>query len=549
MMSEFDREQMEYDVVIVGAGPSGLSAAIKLKQLKPELSVCILEKGAQVGAHIMSGAVIDPVALNQLLPDWLTQNPKLATPVSEDQFLVLDEDNAYPVPHALLPPPLRNTGCYIVRLGEVCAFLAEQAENLGVEIYPGFAAAEVLYNDNGSVRGIASGDMGIAKDGRHKADYTRGIEIVAKYTLIGEGARGSLTGDLEARFGLRNESDPQHYGLGIKEVWQVKPEQHQLGRVQHALGWPLDSDAQGGAFIYHLPNNLVAVGYVVHLNYRNPSMSPFDELQRFKTHPAIRGLFAGGKRIAYGARAIAEGGLQSLPKLTFPGGVLMGCAAGFLNFPRIKGVHNAMLSGIAAAQCVANAITQGRANDELLDYPTQLENVQVLPELRQVRNIKPALSKLGTIAGTLYAGFELWLSRFGVTLPWTLRSRTPDHATLKSTRQCTPIQYPKPDGILTFSKLDSLMLANVSHEHDQPCHLQLLDESKALTVNYAEYDSPETRYCPAGVYEVLSQREDVQFQINAQNCLHCKTCDIKDPTQNIHWATPEGGGGPMYTGL
>ncbi|WP_157314739.1 electron transfer flavoprotein-ubiquinone oxidoreductase [Chitinibacter sp. GC72] len=544
-----NRDQMQYDVVIVGAGPAGLSAAIRLKQLNSELSVCILEKGAQVGAHIMSGAVIDPIGLNQLLPDWQSQQPHLATPVSADEFLLLDEDASYRLPHALLPPPLRNEGCFIVRLGEVCAFLAQEAEKLGVEIYPGFAASEVLYNAQGAVCGIASGDMGIAKDGSHKGDYTRGIEILAKYTLIGEGARGSLTGELEAHFGLRGQSDPQHYGLGIKEVWQVAPEQHQLGKVQHALGWPLDHDAQGGAFIYHLPNHLVAVGYVVHLNYRNPSMSPFDELQRFKTHPSIRALFKGGKRIAYGARAIAEGGWQSLPQLTFPGGLLMGCAAGLLNFPRIKGVHNAMLSGMAAAQAVNTAISAGREHDELSDYQILLDSKGVLPELHSVRNIKPALAKLGTWAGTLYAGTELWLARFGMNLPWTLRSSTPDHATLKTSRYSTPIQYPKPDGILTFSKLDSLMLANVSHEHDQPSHLQLLDESKAFTVNFAEYDNPETRYCPAGVYEMLSRREDQVFQINAQNCLHCKTCDIKDPSRNIRWVTPEGGGGPMYTGM
>ncbi|QLI80240.1 electron transfer flavoprotein-ubiquinone oxidoreductase [Chitinibacter fontanus] len=542
-----DRDQMQYDVVIVGAGPAGLSAAIRLKQHNSELSVCVLEKGAQVGAHIMSGAVIDPIGLNQLIPDWQSKKPQLATPVSADDFLVLDEDSSYRMPHALLPPPLRNDGCFIVRLGEVCAFLAEEAENLGVEIYPGFAASEVLYNAQGAVCGIASGDMGIAKDGSYKADYTRGIEILAKYTLIGEGARGSLTGELEAHFGLRKQSDPQHYGLGVKEVWQVAPEQHQLGKVQHALGWPLGSEAQGGAFIYHLPNHLVAVGYVVHLNYSNPTLSPFDELQRFKTHPSIRPLFKGGKRIAYGARAIAEGGWQSLPQLSFPGGVLMGCAAGLLNFPRIKGVHNAMLSGIAAAQAVSAAIAAGREQDELSDYQANLNTSGVLPELHSVRNIKPALAKLGTLAGTMYAGTELWLAQFGVKLPWTLRSTQPDHTYSK--QDCSPIKYPKPDGVLTFSKLDSLTLANVSHEHDQPVHLQLRNPELITPVHLSTEIKAECYYCPAGVYEIVELAGQKQYQINAQNCLHCKTCDIKDRQQNIHWVTPEGGGGPMYTGM
>jgi electron-transferring-flavoprotein dehydrogenase len=542
-----DRDQMQYDVVIVGAGPAGLSAAIRLKQLNSELSVCILEKGAQVGAHIMSGAVIDPIGLNQLIPDWQSKRPQLATPVSADDFLVLDEDSSYRMPHALLPPPLRNDGCFIVRLGEVCAFLAEEAESLGVEIYPGFAASEVLYNAQGAVCGIASGDMGIAKDGRHKADYTRGIEILAKYTLIGEGARGSLTGELEAHFGLRKQSDPQHYGLGVKEVWQVAPEQHQLGKVQHALGWPLGSEAQGGAFIYHLPNHLVAVGYVVHLNYSNPTLSPFDELQRFKTHPSIRPLFKGGKRIAYGARAIAEGGWQSLPQLSFPGGLLMGCAAGFLNFPRIKGVHNAMRSGMAAAQAVSEAITAGREHDELSDYQAHLNSSGVLPELQSIRNIKPALAKLGTLAGTMYAGTEMWLAQLGVKLPWTLRSTQPDHSYLKP--DCSPIKYPKPDGVLTFGKLDSLTLANVSHEHDQPVHLQLRNPELITPVHLSTEIKAECHYCPAGVYEIVELAGQKQYQINAQNCLHCKTCDIKDAQQNIHWVTPEGGGGPMYTGM
>ncbi|QLG89788.1 electron transfer flavoprotein-ubiquinone oxidoreductase [Chitinibacter bivalviorum] len=546
------RDQMEYDVVIVGAGPSGLAAAIKLKQLNADLSVCILEKGAQVGAHILSGAVIDPIALNQLLPDWQQQAPKLATAVTSDEFFILDEDSAYPMPQMLLPSQLHNEGCFIVRLGEVCAWLAEQAESLGVEIYPGFAAAEVLYNENdpkGAVRGVATGDMGIAKNGKPKADFARGIEIIAKYTLFAEGARGSLAGDLEAKFDLRKDADPQHYGLGVKEVWQVAPEQHQLGKVQHAQGWPLDNNTSGGAFIYHLPNNQVAVGYVVHLNYQNPYLSPFDELQRFKTHPKIRGLFKGAKRIAYGARAIAEGGFQSLPKLTFPGGVLMGCSAGLLNFPRIKGTHNAMFSGIYAAEAVVEALAAGRSNDELSSYSAKLAASPVWAELESVRNVKPALSKFGTLGGTMYAGFELWLARFGIKTPWTLRSTTPDNATLRPANTVTPIKYPKPDGVLTFSKLDSLTLANVSHEHDQPSHLQLRDEAVPIICNLNEYASPESRYCPAGVYEIVELQGEQKLQINAQNCLHCKTCDIKDPQQNIHWVVPEGSGGPMYTGM
>ncbi|MBM5573499.1 electron transfer flavoprotein-ubiquinone oxidoreductase [Deefgea sp. CFH1-16] len=544
-----ERDVMEYDVLIIGAGPAGLSSAIAIKQLNPEISVCILEKGAQVGAHILSGAVIDPIALNQLIPDWQQRAPQLATAVSQDEFFLLDEDTGIKIPQILLPPQLHNDGCFIVKLGEVCAWLASEAENLGVEIYPGFAAAEVLYDDAGAVMGVAVGDMGINKLGQHKADYALGMAIHAKYTLFCEGARGSLAGDLENKFALRQDADPQHFGLGVKEVWQVKPEQHHLGLVQHAQGWPLDNSTSGGAFIYHLPDHLVAIGYVVHLNYQNPTLSPFEELQRFKTHPKIRGTFAGAKRIAYGARAIAEGGLQSLPKMTFPGGILLGCSAGLLNFPRIKGTHNAMLSGMLAAPAIVEAIASDRQRDELLAFNSAFAQSSIWQELQQVRNIKPAISKLGTLAGTMYAGAELWLSKLGINTPWTLRHSTPDNATLKRLNSVAAIHYPKPDGVLTFNKLDSLMLANVSHDHDQPSHLQLRDTLIPITVNLAQYGSPESHYCPAGVYEIIQHHDAPALQINAQNCLHCKTCDIKDPQQNIHWVPPEGGGGPLYTGM
>ncbi|QKJ65525.1 electron transfer flavoprotein-ubiquinone oxidoreductase [Deefgea piscis] len=541
-----ERDVMEYDVLIIGAGPAGLSSAIAIKQLNPEISVCILEKGAQVGAHILSGAVIDPVALNQLIPDWQHRAPQLATAVSQDEFFLLDEDTGIKIPQILLPPQLHNDGCFIVKLGEVCAWLASEAENLGVEIYPGFAAAEVLYDDAGAVMGVAVGDMGINKLGQHKADYALGMAIHAKYTLFCEGARGSLAGDLENKFALRKDADPQHFGLGVKEVWQVKPEHHHLGLVQHAQGWPLDNSTSGGAFIYHLPEHQVAIGYVVHLNYQNPTLSPFEELQRFKTHPKIRGTFAGAKRIAYGARAIAEGGLQSLPKMTFPGGILLGCSAGLLNFPRIKGTHNAMLSGMLAAPAIVEAIANDRQRDELIAFNTAFAQSSIWQELQQVRNIKPAISKLGTLAGTMYAGAELWLSKLGINTPWTLRHSTPDNTTLKRLNSVAAIHYPKPDGVLTFNKLDSLMLANVSHDHDQPSHLQLRDTLIPITVNLAQYGSPESHYCPAGVYEIIQHHDAPALQINAQNCLHCKTCDIKDPQQNIHWVPPEGGGGPLY---
>ncbi|WP_293933375.1 electron transfer flavoprotein-ubiquinone oxidoreductase [Iodobacter sp.] len=552
-MQVITRDVMEYDVLIVGAGPAGLSAAIRIKQLaalaNQEISVCVLEKGAEVGAHILSGAVIDPIALDELIPDWKTLGAPLKTLVTEDRFMLLDEDQAFRIPNKMLPPLMDNHGAYIVSLGNVCRWLSEQAEGLGVEIYPGFTAADVLYDDNGAVKGVMSGDMGLDKAGKQKSDFAPGMELHAKYTLIGEGVRGSLTKMLEKTFDLRSEADTQKYGIGFKELWQVAPGKHQAGLVSHSQGWPLDNSTGGGSFIYHLEDNLVAVGFVVHLNYSNPHLSPFDEFQRFKTHPSIRGLFEGGKRLSYGARAISEGGLQSIPELTFPGGALIGCAAGFLNVPRIKGTHNAMKSGMLAAEAVVEALAAGRSNDALIAYPAAIKASWVWQDLDKVRNIKPALSKFGNIFGSMYGGFEMWLASFGVRLPWTFSHSKPDHACLKPANECTPIKYPKPDGKVSFDKLSSVYISNVNHEENQPCHLHLADINVAININIAIFDSPESRYCPAGVYEVIQTENGPRPQINAQNCIHCKTCDIKDPTQNITWTTPEGGGGPNYPNM
>jgi len=542
------REAMEFDVVIVGGGPAGLAAAIRLKQLAPEKSVVVVEKGSEVGAHILSGAVIDPIGLDRLVPEWRGEDTPIKTAVTADRFYVLGASRALRLPTALMPPLMSNHGNFIVSLGEVCRYLARKAEALGVEIYPGFAATETLF-ENGAVVGIATGDMGIAKDGHHKSSFARGMELRAKYTLFAEGARGSLSKALIEHFGLRNDREPQKFGIGLKELWQVAPDKHRSGLVQHTLGWPLDNRTGGGSFVYHFGDNLVAVGFVVHLNYRNPYLSPFEEFQRFKTHPLIRDTFAGGKRICYGARAITEGGWQSVPKLTFPGGALIGCAAGFVNVPRIKGTHNAMLSGIFAAEHAGAALAEGRAHDELSGYEQSWRTSPIGRDLWRVRNAKPLWSKLGTLAGVALGGFDMWTGTLGFSVLGTLKHGKPDFETLQPAANCAPIAYPKPDGRLTFDRLSSVYLSNTNHEEDQPAHLVVRDNALQKSSEHDVYAGPSARYCPAAVYEWVEEGGQPRFVINAQNCVHCKTCDIKDPNQNITWVPAEGGGGPNYPNM
>lgn len=549
-----ERESMPYDVVIVGAGPAGLSAAIRLKQLAneagSELSVCVLEKGSEVGAHILSGAVIDPKSLDELLPDWRDQGCPLAeVPVNDNQHWMLTKKKKFGIPHIITPGFMHNKGTYTGSLGNLCRWLAEQAEGLGVEIFPGFPAAEILYNDDGSVKGVATGDMGIARDGSHKPDYAPGLELHAKYTFFAEGVRGHLTKILKPQFALDAECEPQVYGIGVKELWDIEPAKHAPGRVIHTQGWPLDENANGGGFLYHQANGQVALGFVTWLNYRNPHISPFQEMQKWKTHPAIAEILKGGKRVSYGARAISDGGWQSVPKLAFPGGALIGDTAGFLNVPRIKGTHTAMKSGMMAAEAAFAAVAAGREGDVLTAYQDAYDESWVKKELGIVRNVLPLVEKFGDLAGTMLAGMTMWLENFGIRVPFTMRHH-PDNTTLYRADQMKKPDYPKPDGVLTFDRLSSVFLSNTNHEEDQPIHLQLKDPSIPIEYNLPLYDEPAQRYCPAGVYEVVGQDEgDPKFVINAQNCVHCKTCDIKDPTQNINWVTPEGGGGPNYPNM
>ncbi len=543
------REAMEFDVVIVGAGPAGLAAAIRLKQLSPDVTVVVVEKSSEVGAHILSGAVIDPVGLDRLLPDWRGEETPIKTKVSADRFYWLSASRALRLPNFMLPPLMNNHGNYVVSLGDVCRWLATKAEASGVEIYPGFAAGEVLFDASGAVTGIVTGDMGVARDGHHKDSFTRGMELRAKYTLFAEGARGSLTKVLEQRFGLKEGREPQKFGLGLKELWQVAPDKHHPGLVQHTLGWPLDNRTGGGSFLYHFDDRLVSVGFVVHLNYENPYLSPHEEFQRFKTHPLVRATFDGGKRLAYGARALTEGGWQSVPKLAFPGGALVGCAAGFMNVPRIKGSHNAILSGMLAAEDVAAALKAGRRNDELADYEAAWRSSAIGADLWKVRNAKPLWSRFGTALGIPLGGLDMWTNTAGFSLFGTLGHGKPDWATLKPAAQCTPIAYPKPDGSLTFDRLSSVFISNTNHEEDQPAHLKVADLALQKASEHDRYGGPSARYCPAGVYEWVEEGGSPRFVINAQNCVHCKTCDIKDPNQNITWVPPEGGGGPNYPNM
>ncbi len=536
------REAMEFDVVIVGGGPSGLAAAIRLKQLNPETAVCLVEKGSEIGAHILSGACLEPRALNELIPDWQEKGAPLDTPASDDRFLYLTATRAFRLP---TPPQMHNHGNYIVSLGNVCRWLGQQAEALGVEIYPGFAAAELLEED-GRIVGIATGDMGIGKNGEPTESFQRGMELRARYTLLAEGCRGSLSKQLIRRFNLRDGHDPQTYAIGIKELWEIPAANHKPGLVEHTIGWPLDTGTYGGSFLYHFGNNLISYGFVIGLDYRNPWLSPFDEMQRFKTHPEIRKHFEGGRRISYGARALNEGGLQSIPRLTFPGGAVIGDAGGFVNVPKIKGTHTSMKSGMLAAETVSEALATG-GHQDLAPYETKLRESWVWQELSLVRNIRPSFAKFGLWGGLAYSALDTYLLRGKA--PWTFHHAHPDNDTLIDAASAPRIDYPRPDGVLTFDRLSSVFLSNTNHEENQPPHLQLAQPELAITVNWQRFQSPETRYCPAAVYEIVgAETGDPRLQINAQNCVHCKTCDIKDPAQNINWVTPEGGGGPNYPG-
>jgi electron-transferring-flavoprotein dehydrogenase len=545
------RESMEFDVVVVGAGPAGLATAIRLKQLNPEINVVVVEKGSEVGAHILSGAVIDPVGIDRLLPEWSADpDCPIKTKVTADRFYLLGAAGALRLPNFLMPPLMSNHGNYVASLANVCRWLAKHAEGQGVEIYPGFAAAEVLYGDTGAVMGVATGDMGIGKDSKPGPNFTRGMELRAKYTIFAEGARGSLTKQLLAHFRLAEYSEPQKFGIGLKEIWKVAPEKHKLGLVQHTFGWPLDDKTGGGSFLYHFEDHQVAVGFVVHLNYKNPWIAPFEEFQRFKQHPSIRPTLEGGKRIAYGARALTEGGFQSVPKLTFPGGALVGCTAGFMNVPRIKGSHNAIVSGILAAESIAAALQAGRAQDELTSYEVTWRGSSIGRDLKPVRNVKPLWSRFGTLIGIALGGLDMWLNTILRFSPFgTLAHGKPDYASLRPASEFKPIVYPKPDGEVSFDKLSSVFLSNTNHEEHQPAHLVVRDMELQKTSEYDVYGGPSPRYCPAGVYEWVEEGGEERFVINAQNCVHCKTCDIKDPNQNITWVTPEGGGGPNYPNM